>query len=335
MSRITNFTPKKILEMTFGGRTIWEFELGQIQRKNIPSPLRTGDDSPSFRIKQSASGIWNGVDYGGDQWSGNAIDFVQKRYELTFSEAMSKIIQDLGLQSRIKEYKPIIQNIQPILIEKDIPYIEFDDVPFDKAHAAYWDKYHLPEDFLRKNNIFRVDKWAINKKIQPKTEGELTFGYWAENIQRAKIMRIGPNVDKGDKWRSGMENSYLWNYYRYKNLSEKLPYLFTWKSQKDELVARYLDYYSISTQSENAKVMLHSDNVSKINAITKHNIMGFGTDPQGKATSIEITKATGWDWFNIDNHHYKNEGIEDPADFVEEYGLEALDYLLKIKINSI
>jgi hypothetical protein len=323
--------------MTDGGRNIFEYELGQIQRKNIFSPFRTEKNAPSFRVKQSVNGSWIGIDYGGDNWTGNAIAFVQKRYGLTFSEAMSKIIQDLGLATKIKEYKPIIQNIKSTPIEKDIPYIEFDDIPFDKAHAAYWDKYYLPETFLRENNLFRVDKWAINKKVQPKTEGELTFGYWAEDIQRAKIMRIGPNVGKGDKWRSGMENSYLWNYYRYKNIPEKLSYMFTWKSQKDELVARYLNYHSISTQSENAKIMLIpelSNNVERINAITEHNIMGFGTDPQGKATSIEITKSTGWDWFNIDNHHYKNEDIEDPADFVEGYGLEALDYLLKIKLNG-
>lgn len=332
ISKRTSFTAKEILRMTDGGRTIWENESILIQKKNIKSPFRK-DDAPSFRVKQSMNGNWNGIDYGGDNWSGNAIDFVQKRYGLTFSEAIDKIVQDIGLSEKNVVYKPLVQNIQPIQIEKDIPYIEFNDKPFDKAHAAYWDKYHLPEDFLRKNNLFRVDIWSMNKKIQPKTEGEKCFAYWAEDIQRAKIMRIGPNVAKGDKWRSGMQNSYLWNYFKY---TEKVPYLFTLKSQKDELLLKYLNYNTISVQSENAKVMLeYSNNVKKINKITDHNIIVFGSDPQGLTTSIEITKATGWDWFNTDGHYYKNEGIEDPADFVEVYGLEALDYLLKIKINSI
>ena len=67
-------------------------------------------------------------------------------------------------------------------------------------------------------------------------------------------------------------------------------------------------------------------------AINKYIVTG--ADPQGWKTSYEITKATGWDYFNIGRTYYKTQGLEDPADFVQEYGMEPLDSLIKIKLGK-
>jgi hypothetical protein len=316
------------MKLTNNGMDVFASEFNGIPRKKVHSPFRR-DSDPSFQIKQSKSGIWCGKDYGGNQFYGNAISFIQEKYALSFGEAMQKIIEDLGLREKSRTYS--LQKIEHVPVEKSIPYIEFTDKPFDSKHAAYWNQYHLSEAFLRENHVYQVDKWAMNKKIQPKIDGELTFCYFAPDISRSKILRI--NVPPEDKWRSGMPNSYLWNYWKYRNLKEPLNKLFTLKARKDELVFNLVGFNdTLSTQSENAKVMLElSNNVKRINKITKRNIFVMGTDPQGKQTSIEVTKSTGWEWFNIDNHHYKNDGIEDPADFVKEYGPDLLQNMLKIK----
>jgi len=333
MSRTTEITPEKIMQLTNNGRDIFEWELGNIPRKNIISPLRYGDDSPSFQVKQSSSGIWIAKDYGGNQWSGNAISFVQERYALSFPEAMNKIIEDLGFRKKSKEYKSVIKNISSIKKESNyVPFIEFNEIPFTKEGAAYWNSYHLPTDFIKANNVFQVGLWAIDKKIQQKTEGEVTFVYWAEDIKKAKILRIGPNVSKGDKWRSGMHNSYLWSYFKYKG--SVVDNLFIAKSYKDELVLRYLGHDVISLQSENSRVLLESGNADKINNIAINKYLTLGADKQGWLTSYEITKATGWDYFNIGRTYYKREGLEDPADFVKEYGIDPLDSLIKMKLNK-
>lgn len=331
MSRTTEITPEKIMQLTNNGYDIFNWELGHIPRKNIPSPLRCGDNIPSFQVKQSKSGMWTFRDYGGDQKSGNAISFIQERYNLTFSEAINKIVQDLGLKEKSRVYKPIIKNIQP-KVKNYVPLIEFNEIPFSSKGAAYWNSYHLPCDFLEKNNVFEVGLWAIDKKIQKKTEDEVTFVYWAEDIKKAKILRIGPNVPKEDKWRSGMHNSYLWSYYKYEN--NPVQDLFVAKSYKDELVLRFLGYEVISVQSENANVLLTSGNVDRINKIATNPIVVYGADPQGFKTSYQITKAIGWDYFNIGRNYYKLYKLEDPADFVQEFGMEPLKTLIDLKLNK-
>ena len=61
--------------------------------------------------------------------------------------------------------------------------------------------------------------------------------------------------------------------------------------------------------------------------------MTFGTDDQGKQQSIEITKQTGWKWFNTPNFLYKEQNIEDPADFVEKCSYTELNTGIKNKIK--
>ena len=137
-------------------------------------------------------------------------------------------------------------------------------------------------------------------------------------------MRI--NVPDELKWTTGVPNNYLWSYYQYK---EPVDDLFGIKSRKDELILKYLGYNTISFQNESSKMIL--SNKEKIEKICKNPIIFLGTDKQGKQTSITVTKETGWRWFNIQNHLYNNFGIEDAADFVPEFGLEKLDYLIKLK----
>ena len=319
MSRKDSVTVDDVWRVTRNGYDIFDKELGGVPIGNICSPLRTGDNSPSFSVYQY-NGIWFCKDYGGDQFCGNAIQFIQKKYNISFYNALQKILRGNNLRLFNKESSKKI-----IHVNKDVSLIEFSDMPFDKNHASYWNAYHLPEDFLRKKNVFQVKSWAINKKKQDKLEGELTFAYYAPDIDKTKILRI--NVDSSLKWRSGMTNSYLWNYWNY---NRKVEDMFICKSYKDEMVMSYLGYDTISLQNESARILLEN-NVEKINKISSNPIMLLGTDPQGKETSIEVTKKTGWSWFNTKNHLYEKYNIVDPADFVKSFNMKQLDNLVRLK----
>ena len=323
MSRSDVVTVDEILRLTDGGYDVFKYELGNIPSGNISSPLRTGDNDPSFGV-YNYRGVWFFKDQGGSQDAGTAIQFVQKRYNLNFVEALNKIAADLGIKERRLNYKAYVKIDKPH--EKIYKQIDADFCPFDKFHAAYWDKIHLPEDFLKKNNIYRVKKWAVDKKIQEKMDGELTFAYYAPDIDRFKILRI--NVPSELKWKTSVPNKYLWSYYEYKD--SPVEDLFVIKSRKDEMVMRYLGYDTVSVQSEASRTFLEN-NVSKVAKISTNPIILMGTDPQGKKTSQIITQATGWKWFNIKNDLYEKYDIEDPAAFVEAFNMKQLDNLIKIK----
>jgi len=139
MSRKDIITTDEIMNLTDNGRYIFEQEFGSISSKKIASPFHS-DSDPSLQIKRNRNGIWVGKDYGGDQFYGNAISFVAKKYNLSFPEAIDKIVQDLGLREKSKDYKPI-QKTPYVKIEKSIPFIEFveDFLLFDPTNTKEFD----------------------------------------------------------------------------------------------------------------------------------------------------------------------------------------------------
>jgi hypothetical protein len=333
MNRSNILSIAQILILTNNGKDIFEKELGKISYKNIESPLRSGDRSPSFSVKQNNKGIWVAKDYGGNQWSGDAIAFLQEKYGLTFYEAIEKIKQDYGLIKKSKNYKQKIKKESKQDNNKCnySPFIEYNIIPFSKEGLQYWNQYTFDKSFLLKNDIYQIGLWSIDKKVQKKYKDEITFLYLAKDVNKVKILRIGNNVPYADKWRTNLPNTYLWHYYEY--AIKKLNDLFIAKSYKDELIFRKLGYSAISLQSENAKVLLEN-NVEKINNISKNKFLALGADPQGWQTSYEITKKTNWNYFNIGRTYYKKYGLEDPADFVSFFNIDLLHTLIELKLKK-
>lgn len=318
MKRTQLFTKEEALEKTNGGRIIFEEVIGHIPTKNINSPLRPGDNIPSFQIK-SKKGVYYFQDFGGKQQSGNAIDFLMYLNGWTFVEALNHIKNNY-FGERVENY-PILTSSPAI--------IEFDDMPFSDIHKEYWKKYELEQKFLNDNNVYAVKQWAINKKKQIYTDERAIFAYYAEDIDRVKILQVGEHVKPEEKWTNNVPNTYLWWQFQFK--SEKCPLLFVCKSVKDALMFKRLGHCAISVQNESSKILL-KHNVDIINSLSTFPVMVFGTDPQGKNASIEITKATGWKWFNTSNMLLKH-GIEDPADLVAEFGSTILKKEIDKKIK--
>ena len=158
------------------------------------------------------------------------------------------------------------------------------------------------------------------------------FSTRVKNFTITGLFEVNENADmmqmsKEEKWRSlGIGNDYIWNLWRY----TKCDNLFVCKSVKDDSVFAKLGYCSVSLQSESAKTFL-DNNVTKITNICDNPIIVMGTDPQGFNTSLDITKATGWRWFNVKDKYYKKLDANDPAELVRVYNLKKLKSELKEK----
>lgn len=315
-----------ILYLTDGGRQVFEREIPNFTTsRNIKSPLRFGDDCPSFRIKRSNNGIYYAKDHGGDNFKGNAISFIMRLYSLTYGEAINKIVQDLGLTSSNRVYtKSIISDSPNISYYSEI---DFTDMPFNKSHHLYFNKGGLYEDFLKDNDVFAVKKWALNKKVQAINSDEIVFAYYARDINKTKIVRIGPSVDKKDKWRTDVTRDYLWYYSNYLK-NEKLENLFVNKSNKDDLVLKLLGINGISTQSENRWVI--EENFPKIQKIASSIVMAMGSDEQGFNTSLYIQRKFNTKWWNTPKNVLKY-GVNDAFSYSSKFGLKALENHLKQK----
>jgi hypothetical protein len=315
MSRLT-ITDDDILEKTEGGKTIFEKVLGEIPNKCINSPLRE-DNNPSFSVFLAKNGLWMYKDFSNGD-SGTAIQFISKLNNINYQESIDYI---LGMKIDLKS------NIKPVIKEKKELVVDWVDMKFSDAHKAYFDQYELDETFLNSRDIYALKTYAINKRIQRFPDYQFKFCYYAKDIDKIKILTLGENVSKEEKWRSlGIGNDYIWNLWRY----TKCDNLFVCKSVKDDSVFAKLGYCSVSLQSESAKTFL-DNNVTKITNICDNPIIVMGTDPQGFNTSLDITKATGWRWFNVKDKYYKKLDANDPAELVRVYNLKKLKSELKEK----
>jgi len=321
MSRLNKtLTIDEILQSTNGGKDIFEREIGKIGKKCINSPLRN-DKNPSFSIFLANNGLWMYKDFSNGD-SGTVIKFLQLRYHLDFKG----VIDYIQNNNIVISNSPKVVNFTNKTYKEDT-IIDFTDTPFTKKGHEYWNSYELNEEFLRQNNVFQVGKYAINKKIITHDDDRVIFAYLTID-NRVKLLQIGDNVKKHEKWRTNVKSDYLWYYEDY--VKNQCNCLLLSKSVKDSLVLKYINRCSVAVQSENAKPII--DNcVEKLEHITKNIYVCFGSDKQAKEQSHILTKATGWKHFNTKDKYLDKYSINDPAELVKIYNMKKLDNELKEK----
>jgi hypothetical protein len=280
------------------------------------------EQNPSFSVKNKTFQC-----YACQVKGSGIIDFIMKKDNVNFLDALNILKKDKILDStkKITIHKPKI--IKPL-------EIDFVDCNFTDQHKAYFEKLEMDQSFLEKKNVFAVKSWGMgygqNKKIIPFTKDEYIFAYYASDIDKCKILRLGPEIDHKDKWRTNVPNTYLWYYNDYNNLYPK-EIGFVVKSVKDALIVQKTGRPAIATNNESDVILLHN-NIENIEKIFQKPIMCYGTDPDGKKKSINITKKTNWGWFNIPNSLYDLYNIEDFADYLNNgFNYKQLESMFKRK----
>jgi hypothetical protein len=95
------YNVKEILARTQGGRVIFEYYgVDTLDKKNSLSPLNGADTKPSFTVFfNEPTSKWRFKDFGesGLESTGDAIDFVQRKFALGFKDTLAKIHRDLHL----------------------------------------------------------------------------------------------------------------------------------------------------------------------------------------------------------------------------------------------
>jgi CHC2 zinc finger len=320
-SRSDIINVKDLLFRCNNGIDVFQKELNLTKKSNnlvCCCPFHN-EKTPSFTIKPSGKFKCYGCGL-----EGYIFDFLMLKYGIDYRQALERVKNDYPVQ--------IAKNVVKIQHKVHITELmfEFTDIPFTDAAKKYWEQYELDEQFLRENNVFQVGKLKIGENIQYLKSNWIRFAYWDRMTDKVKILTLGEGVPKDKKWRTNAPNNLLWFYNDY--VSSKVDNLFVCKSVKDALVIKKLGYNAIAVQSEGSKIMLQY-NVNKINDIANNVFITFGTDEQGKNASIEITKETGWSYFNTENYLLK-QGINDPAELVKDYSGVILRNQIEKKLKN-
>lgn len=243
----------------------------------------------------------------------DALKFLQEKEGISFMQALEMAASNFSVS-----HNPIYTSYKPVEVKEKM-VIDFVDMPFKKEHKAYWNKYLLPESYLRSKNVFAVEKWAINGRVQSIGEEEIVFAYLAEDIDETKILRIGPHVDKKQKWKNTVPNEYIWDFPK-----KKVEELWIIKSRKDSFCMEYhFGKTSTALQNESANLLLEF-NYDRIEQIADRKVVCMGSDDQGWHESYLLTHLTDWEYFNSPNYMLQY-GVQDIADVIAEFGTGVIE----------
>lgn len=288
--------------------------------KSLSSPLREGDEDPSFRVDNLSNGLHH-IDYAKPELRGDAIDFVRQKFSLSLQEAMEKIDEDFGLglvpgkQYNIRK-APVYK--QPKLEEKKVSFIQFEGTKkYNRIEQMYWNGYRASFDLLKRENVYGVRSLYIDRQRVNLPTDEPVFAYYAPEIEKVKIYRPFANKKKGQwKWKSNIPFTYMFGLNKLRSCDKVIIA----KSQKDRIVLMSFTDDVVAVQGESFAA-ISDESFQKIKSKSNSQYLLFGSDPQGKEQAAIITSTLGIDDISMPAHYLP---ANDPAEVAKEYGLEAV-----------
>ncbi len=280
-------------------------------RGTYSSPIREGDDSPSFSFYNAYPGA--GVEFlwkdGALNKSGTIATLVQEIYGLTHTDALKKIDSDFKLgftdgnfaaTKKLSTYKKPESKVEAIISvnSKD---------QFTEDGLAFWKSFHITKDILNRYDVTELYGATINgNQLGYK---ELAFAY-----------RIG------DKYKIycpyNLKFKFINNYTNklaegFFQLPRKSDTLIITKSMKDVMVLYGLGYEAISPKSETT--LLPKQYFKWINTHYRYVRILFDNDMKHNGELYPYEKI----YIPIDSE------CKDVSDFIKKYGKEETKWMLK------
>lgn len=218
-----------------GDKAIWNMYYGDFKiGGKCNSPLHR-DDDPSFSFYIGRYGGIKAKDFSlGETFS--SVQFVMRLYNLSYTEACKKILDDFGVKSN--NFSKKIINIDNIPVVKEEKSIKIITKPFSERELKYWREYGIEqESTLKLFNVYCVSKLYVNRQLFPLKTNELCFAYYFPKSNHLKIYK--PLAKKKDKWMSNTSNLMDIQGYWQVNPKETKPELLVLTSSLKEVMFLY------------------------------------------------------------------------------------------------
>lgn len=277
-------------------------------RTGYSSPLRRGDESPSFslftnryppceyRWKDSGKGI-----------HGDVFKLVQLMFGLkSREEACKKIRQDIKKEDYGITSGKIVLKDRPV--DKGSMVIKVVSKSFSEAGLEFWNKYHISTSTLRYFNTTEVDMFTFDGEyfIRPK---DLCFAY--RELDRYQLYQP---YSKEYKFRNNLTDRMIFGFHQLKYESDTL--IIT-KSRKDVMMLHELGYEAVAPRSENT--VMPSEYFTYFSKRYKKIVVLFDNDMKHKGDDYPYPKV----YVPIST------GCKDISDFSKKYGLETSKKLIE------
>lgn len=252
--------------------------------------------------------------------------FVKKLYNCSFKEALEQIASDFGLISTQTLKVPQQIFIEARKTDKEVKketLIQFEPTNWTDDFLYFWKRYEIKQEELVKNKVYPVKRLFLNRQ-----EIKLHTPTYAlpEHVEERTYVKIYNPGSSNMKWLSTIPLDIPFGL-------NDLPYednkVIITKSKKDLIVLKKFFTDVIATQNE-SEASLSETTINKLNQKYTHKIIIWDNDETGVQNSIKLNQK-GFDYFNIPKQEYIKHKIKDCSDYVEAYGTDALEVLLKSK----
>jgi hypothetical protein len=244
--------PKVNLEQIIravGEEAVFKYYCSEFPSRLFNSPFR-GDATPSFGFYEGSSKWqWKWKDLATGE-SGNCVDFVMKKFMITFPEALAKIAQDLEITPYQNiTYKSVHKERTPKTREPALLRVR--GRPFSASDLAYWYQWPITTNILNYYNARVADElWKDDKKLWGYQENDPTFYYFFPLSQHIKGYRPKAPTKK-DKWISNVDDNVdIQGYYQCRIKQHPGRPLILTKSMKDIMFFRAFGYNSMAKNGE-------------------------------------------------------------------------------------
>lgn len=280
---------------------------------NYSSPLREGDDSPSFGIfpsrKSNREFFWK--DAGGYGDSGDIFKLIKLLFGYqTKVEVISRVLSDFGLGPCVPKRDKIVMAVPQIKSDADIR-IRIRN--FSTEDLVYWNTFNITETILNRYRTSSLYCYWINpsQRVPVFTSG-LSFVYRVYD----KYQLYFPFKEKSKKFRNDLQDRHVMG-------MEQLTFsdtLIITKSMKDVMCLRSYGYDAISPRSENTP--LPEQAFTWFNERYKNIYVMFDNDMKHRG-----------EWYPYKQIYVPIEtGSKDISDFTRDYSPQAASELLKLLI---
>lgn len=278
---------------------IYSYYLGNIKLgKLINSPLRSGDDDPSFAIFKSRNGDILFKDHGSGE-TGNSLKFVKLYKNITtrheLEQELLRIIKRMNPTSTIRQNR--VNYVSNSSVEIGIVRQSFTNVDIE-----YWKQFHISVETLKLFNVFSIKYFLCNSVV--KGTYRINNPMYAYKVyDKFKIYRP---LDKNEKWRTNLTRNHIQGLEQLPKDHNKL--LIITKSLKDVMCLYEMGFDSISPSSETTFIPENILNVLK----SKYNniVILFDRDKTGMIKSRDFSKQYGLDAIFV-HKKFKSKDISD------------------------
>jgi hypothetical protein len=259
------------------------------------------------------------------------ISYVQRKYGLSFIEALAAINRDfnLNLQTVVKP------STGPTMLYFGVPDKTIDISALEKESTRikvkirnwnpetdklYWkDKYDFSNKQLAYFKVFPISYFWINERMYS-CKGN-SYAYYLGKEGDRDIWKIyQPLEDRTRKWFSNASKHHIQGDDQLPATGEKL---YITSSLKDVITLRKLGKYAVAPSSESTP--LDDDKIEEYKKRFKELIIFYDNDEQGIVSANKHSKLYDCRYIMIPILTK----LKDPSDYVEEHGYEKLNKLIE------